>query len=193
MPDTPTSNVKQHEFKAEVSAILSLVTNSLYTNREIFLRELISNASDALDKSRFQGLVDEALEGKELSPLISITSDAQRGVLVIEDNGIGMSEEEVTRNLGTIAHSGTLEFLKHLQQDQAEGKKPDLNLIGQFGVGFYSRVHGRRRASTSTPRSRASPGSEAVVWRCDDRGDGRYEIEPGKREVSGARRIVLTA
>ena len=111
MPDTP---VKTHEFKAEVSAVLSLVTNSLYTNREIFLRELISNAADALDKARFTGLIDETLEGRELAPRIEVIADSHNKRLIIEDNGIGMSEEEITENLGTIAHSGTMAFLKRM-------------------------------------------------------------------------------
>ncbi|MCA9718605.1 MAG: molecular chaperone HtpG [Myxococcales bacterium] len=187
MPDTPTSHATQHEFKAEVSAVLSLVTNSLYTNREIFLRELISNAADALDKARFQGLTDRELEGKELAPKISITSDKQAGKLIIEDTGIGMSEEEVTRNLGTIAHSGTLEFLRRVQSDQAEGKKPDLNLIGQFGVGFYSAFMVADRIDVYT-RS-AHPGNPPVHWVCAD--PGRFSVAPADKETRGTR-IELT-
>ncbi|MCB9749366.1 MAG: molecular chaperone HtpG [Myxococcales bacterium] len=187
MPDTPTSHATQHEFKAEVSAVLSLVTNSLYTNREIFLRELISNAADALDKARFQGLTDRELEGKELAPKISITSDKQAGKLIIEDTGIGMSEEEVTRNLGTIAHSGTLEFLRRVQSDQAEGKKPDLNLIGQFGVGFYSAFMVADRIDVYT-RS-AHPGNPSVHWVCAD--PGRFSVAPADKETRGTR-IELT-
>lgn len=187
MPDTPTSNAKQHEFKAEVSAVLSLVTNSLYTNREIFLRELISNAADALDKARFQGLTDRELEGKELASKITITSDKQNNKLVIEDNGIGMTEEEATRNLGTIAHSGTLQFLKHVQEEQAEGKRPDLNLIGQFGVGFYSAFMVADRIDVYT-RS-AHPGNKPVRWVCKD--PGKFTVEPTDKETRGTR-IELT-
>ncbi len=187
MPDTPTSHAKQHEFKAEVSAVLSLVTNSLYTNREIFLRELISNAADALDKARFEGLTDRELEGAELKPTITITSDKQNNRLTIEDNGIGMTEEEATRNLGTIAHSGTLQFLKRVQEEQAEGKRPDLNLIGQFGVGFYSAFMVADRIDVYTRSAHA--GNKSVHWVCKD--PGKFTVEPTDKETRGTR-IVLS-
>ena len=106
MSDTPAP--EKHEFKAEVAAVLKLVTHSLYTNREIFLRELISNASDAIDKARYTALVDTSLEGQELEPSVRLSADAERGVLIVEDNGIGMTPDEARANLGTIAHSGTL-------------------------------------------------------------------------------------
>ncbi|MCA9689985.1 MAG: molecular chaperone HtpG [Myxococcales bacterium] len=180
MPDTP---VKTHEFKAEVSAVLSLVTNSLYTNREIFLRELISNAADALDKARFTGLIDETLEGRELAPRIEVIADSHNKRLIIEDNGIGMSEEEITENLGTIAHSGTMAFLKRMQAQQAEGQKPDLNLIGQFGVGFYSAFMVADRIDVYS-RS-AHPGNPAVHWSCE--GAGAFTVAAADREVRGTR------
>jgi len=183
-PTSPTaapSRGQQHAFKAEVAAVLRLVTNSLYTNRDIFLRELVSNASDALDKARYAALVDDGLEGKELAPKIAITADAQRGVLVIEDNGIGMTAAEAEQNLGTIAHSGTLDFLQNAPRG-ADGK-PQVDLIGQFGVGFYSAFMVADRIDVTT-RS-ATPGSSAVLW--SSTGDGGFTIAAGDRDIRGSR------
>jgi molecular chaperone HtpG len=174
--DAPT----QHAFKAEVAAVLRLVTNSLYTNRDIFLRELVSNASDALDKARFAALVDEALEGKELAPKISIAADAQRGVLVVEDNGIGMTAAEAEQNLGTIAHSGTLDFLKNAPRG-ADGR-PQVDLIGQFGVGFYSAFMVADRIDVTT---RSAKDGSAVLW--SSTGDGGFTIAPAQRDSRGTR------
>jgi molecular chaperone HtpG len=123
-----------HAFQAEVSQLLQLMIHSLYSNKEIFLRELISNASDACDKLRFEALKDDSLyrDGRELQ--IHVDYDKKARTLKISDNGIGMSREEVMTNLGTIAKSGTREFFNALTGDQAR----DAQLIGQFGVGFYS-------------------------------------------------------
>ena len=173
-----------HEFKAEVSALLNLVTNSLYTNSEIFLRELISNAADALDKARFQALVDSELGGKELEPGILITADASRGTLTIEDTGIGMTREEAAQNLGTIAHSGTLRYLEELQKARSSGELSEageLNLIGQFGVGFYSAFMVAERVNVDSLSGK--PGAEAVLWR--SQGDGSFAIEAGARGQRG--------
>ncbi|HET6581814.1 MAG TPA: molecular chaperone HtpG, partial [Nannocystaceae bacterium] len=169
-----------HPFQAEVAAVLRLVTNSLYTNREIFLRELVSNASDALDKARFQALVDESLEGQELPPRIVVTADAAKGVLAVEDTGIGMTAEEAAQNLGTIAHSGTLKFL---EQAAARGEKPDVGLIGQFGVGFYSAFMVAERIDVYS-RS-ALPGSAAVHW--SSTGGGSFTLGPSDRAERGTR------
>ena len=174
---------EKHEFKAEVSALLRLVTNSLYTNREIFLRELLSNASDALDKARFQGLVDSSLRDRDAKPAIQVHADEQSGVLVIEDNGIGMTRDEVALNLGTIAHSGTLNFLERARAQQESGQKPDLNLIGQFGVGFYSAFMVADRIDVYTLS--AVPEHEAVHW--SSTGDGTFTLGPSQRELRGTR------
>jgi molecular chaperone HtpG len=184
-----TSVSEQHEFKAEVAALLKLVTNSLYTHSEIFLRELISNAADALDKARFEGLVDPNLQGKELAPEILITADKQRGVLIIEDTGIGMTREDASRNLGTIAHSGTLRYLEEVRQARASGQlneAGELKLIGQFGVGFYSAFMVADLVEVTSLSGK--PGAEAVVWR--SKGDGSFTISPGKRDLRGTS-IVL--
>ena len=174
---------EKHEFKAEVSALLRLVTNSLYTNREIFLRELLSNASDALDKARFQGLVDNSLRDRDAKPAIQLHADEQSGVLVIEDNGIGMTRDEVALNLGTIAHSGTLNFLERAKAQQESGQKPDLNLIGQFGVGFYSAFMVADRIDVYSLS--ALPDHAAVHW--SSTGDGTFTIGDSQREVRGTR------
>ncbi|MEG3193960.1 ATP-binding protein, partial [Lysobacter sp. D1-1-M9] len=121
-------------FQTEVKQLLHLMIHSLYSNREIFLRELVSNASDAADKLRFEALAKpELLEGGG-DPRIRISFDTDARTITIDDNGIGMSREEVISHLGTIARSGTADFLKNLSGDQ----KKDSQLIGQFGVGFYS-------------------------------------------------------
>ena len=174
---------EKHEFKAEVSALLRLVTNSLYTNREIFLRELLSNASDALDKARFQGLVDSQLRDRDAKPAIQVHADQKSGVLVIEDNGIGMTREEVAQNLGTIAHSGTLKFLESAKASQESGQKPDLNLIGQFGVGFYSAFMVADRIDVYSLS--AQPGHDPVHW--SSTGDGTFTIGTSERELRGTR------
>jgi molecular chaperone HtpG len=121
-------------FQTEVKQLLKLMIHSLYSNKEIFLRELISNASDACDKLRFEALSDAALFEGDAELKIRITYDKTARTLTLSDNGIGMSRNEVIENIGTIARSGTREFLDRLTGDQSK----DANLIGQFGVGFYS-------------------------------------------------------
>ena len=121
-------------FQAEVKQLLHLMVHSLYSNKEIFLRELISNASDANDKLRFQSLGQEDLLEDSPELHISVSVDKDQRLLCVTDNGIGMSRAEITQQLGTIAHSGTTEFLENLSGDQQK----DSQLIGQFGVGFYS-------------------------------------------------------
>src|SRR5690242_18420199 len=121
-------------FQAEVKQLLNIVVHSLYSNKEIFLRELISNASDAIDKLRFEALSDPALFESDPNLVIRVAYDKEARTLTISDNGIGMSRDEIVGNLGTIAKSGTREFLAQMTGDQ----KKDAHLIGQFGVGFYS-------------------------------------------------------
>ena len=129
-----TAQVEKHQFQAEVNQVLSIVVNSLYSHKEIFLRELISNASDALDKLAFRGLTDHDLlkEGEELQ--IDLIPSKEAGTLTIRDNGIGMSHDALVGDLGTIARSGSKILMESLSGDA----KKDLSLIGQFGVGFYS-------------------------------------------------------
>ncbi len=174
-------------FQAEVKQLLHLMIHSLYSNREIFLRELISNASDACDKLRFEALDHpHLLEGAgELA--IGVGFDKAARTLTISDNGIGMSREEVIAHLGTIAKSGTKEFFSRLTGDQ----KKDAHLIGQFGVGFYSAFIVADKVTVLTRRA-GLPANEAVKWECSMTGDtaGAYTIEPIDREVRGTEIIL---
>ncbi|MCA9632622.1 MAG: molecular chaperone HtpG [Myxococcales bacterium] len=149
-----------HSFQAEVSQVLRLVVGSLYSNPEIFLRELVSNASDALDKLRFEAIADPALLGDDSELRIRITPDAGAGTLTISDNGIGMSHDELVKNLGTIAHSGSRQLMERLAEAQSAGKDA-LQLIGQFGVGFYSAF---LVADEVRVVSRRAGSEEAFAW-----------------------------
>ena len=158
------------EFQSETKKLLDIVIHSLYTEREIFLRELISNASDAADKLRFEALSNASLYGGDAEFRIRVSFDKAARTLTVSDNGIGMSREEVIANVGTIAKSGTREFFQSLTGDQAK----DANLIGQFGVGFYSSFIVADRVTLVTRRAGAA-GAEAVRWESD--GGGEYSIE----------------
>ncbi len=160
-------------FQAEVKQLLNLMIHSLYSNKEIFLRELVSNASDAADKLRFEALSDNALYGSDAELKIRVAFDRQARTLSVSDNGIGMSRDEVIRNIGTIAKSGTREFFQALTGDQAK----DARLIGQFGVGFYSSFIVADRVTLVTRRA-GLPAGEGVRWHCDmSAGGGEYTIE----------------
>jgi len=172
---------RQYEYQAEMKQLLQLIVHSLYTNQEIFLREVISNASDALNKVRFRLLTDKdnTLEpDAELG--ITISLDKENNTLSIEDNGIGMTEEELTSRLGTIASSGTLEFIKQLQES---GEKVDSNMIGQFGVGFYSVFMVASEVTVDTRHAAAD--SKALKW--VSTGEGTYSIEDSDRETRGTK------
>ena len=121
-----------HQFQAEVNQLLQLIIHSLYSHREIFLRELVSNASDAIDKLKYLSLSDDAYKAISFEPAIGMSFDVEAGTLTIADNGIGMDEVDLVENLGTIARSGTRRFIEAM----AEDKRKDSNLIGRFGVGF---------------------------------------------------------
>jgi molecular chaperone HtpG len=159
-----------HAFQAEVKQILHLVTHSLYSNKEIFLRELVSNASDACDKLRFEALDNAALFEDQPNLEVRISFDEEAKTLTISDNGIGMSAEEAASHLGTIAKSGTREFMAKLEGDQ----KKDAQLIGQFGVGFYSGFIVADRITVETRRA-GLPADQAVRWSSE--GTGEYELE----------------
>ena len=171
------------KFKTEVADLLHLIIHSLYSNKEIFLRELISNASDAIDKLRYLTLTDESLKGFAFDPRIDITFTEGTGrTLTISDNGIGMDEDDLNNNLGTIASSGTKKFLASLSEDQ----KKDSNLIGQFGVGFYSAF---MVASRITVISRKAGSDKAYKWMST--GESSYSIEEAERDGQGTT-IILT-
>lgn len=165
-------------FQAEVQQILHLVTHSLYSNREIFLRELVSNASDACDKLRYEALNHAELYEDQPELEIRIQWDADARTLTISDNGIGMSAEEAVAHLGTIAKSGTREFMAQLEGDQ----KKDANLIGQFGVGFYSGFIVADRITVESRRAGLRP-EEGVRW--SSAGTGDFEVEPLHRAQRG--------
>jgi molecular chaperone HtpG len=168
-------------FQAEVKQLLNLMIHSLYSNKEIFLRELISNAADAADKLRFEALANAALFESDPELKIRIWFDKDARTLTISDNGIGMSRDEVVKNIGTIARSGTREFFQTLSGDQAK----DAKLIGQFGVGFYSAFIVADRVTLVTRRA-GLPAGEAVRWECDmGKEAGAYTIEPAVRQGRG--------
>ncbi|MFO0589914.1 MAG: molecular chaperone HtpG [Polyangiaceae bacterium] len=173
-------------FQAEVQQVLSLVINSLYANQEVFLRELISNASDALDKARYLSLTRKDVAEQVGEAKIDIRLDDDARTLTIEDNGIGMTKDEVITNLGTIAKSGTIEFLRSHAEQMRQDPANNAKLIGQFGVGFYAAFMVAARVDVHT-RSML-PGAEPVLWR--SAGEGTFTIAPGDREHPGTT-IVL--
>ena len=175
-----SSKVQEFEYKAEMKQLLDLIVHSLYTHPEIYLRELISNASDALSKARFNALTDQEMLDKEADLAIRITIDPAEMTFVIEDSGVGMTEEELIANLGTVAKSGTLGFMQSLKEQQ---KQLDGNLIGQFGVGFYSVFMVTEEVTVETRSSH--PGSEGFRWRSS--GQGTYTIEKIDKAERGTR------
>ncbi len=176
MPETSTRTT--HEFQTEARQLLDLMIHSLYSNKEIFLRELISNASDACDKLRFEALTDAALLEEAPDLAIEVAFDAAARTVTVTDNGVGMSRQEVIDNIGTIAKSGTREFVAQLSGDQTQ----DAQLIGQFGVGFYSSFIVADRVTLTTRRAGLGP-DDAVRW--ESTGEGEYTIDAVSREARG--------
>ncbi len=171
--------VSKRKFKAEVNKILDLMIHSLYSHKEIFLRELISNASDAIDKARYLALTDDAINPEGSEWRIELIPDAQAGTLTIRDNGIGLTRDEAAEALGTIAHSGTKEFLKLLESREV---KDNPELIGQFGVGFYSAFMVADQVTVLSRRAGAE-ADQAVRWKSD--ADGSYTLEDITKESRG--------
>jgi molecular chaperone HtpG len=176
-----SATTETFEFQAEVQQVLRLVIHSLYSHKDIFLRELVSNASDACDKLRFESLRDPALLAGDAELHIDLSWDKDARTLTLRDNGVGMSRAELIDNLGTIARSGTRQFLETL----GEAQKADANLIGQFGVGFYSAFIVAERVQVT---SRRAGSDEAWTWASS--GDGRYTLEPAEGATRGTQ-IVL--
>src|ERR1700683_4305579 len=166
------------DFQAEARELLQLMIHSLYSHREIFLRELISNASDANDKLRFLALSDPSLLGQDSALAIWIDADPKSRTLTVRDNGIGMSREEAIAQLGTIAKSGTAEFFKRLTGDQQK----DAALIGQFGVGFYSCFMVAERVEVFSRRA-GTAAEQAVRW--ESSADGQFTVQTITREERG--------
>jgi len=175
--------VETKEFQTEIRQLLDIVIHSLYTDREIFLRELISNAADAMEKLRYTQLTGPEVKDKDAVLEIHIDTDDNSHTLTITDTGIGMTREELVENLGTIAHSGSKEFIKHLS---AKGDQKDLNLIGQFGVGFYSAFMVADKVTIYT-RSYHQEG-ESFTWESD--GVGSYTITEGEERVRGTKMVL---
>ncbi|MCY1001285.1 molecular chaperone HtpG [Myxococcus sp. MISCRS1] len=171
-----------HAFQAEINQLLSLVINSLYSHKEIFLRELVSNASDALDRLRFRAITEPELLADAPELELRIIPDAQKNTLTIEDTGVGMSHDELVKNLGTIAHSGSREFIQAMTQ---RGQK-DMQLIGQFGVGFYSAYLVADRVEVV---SRAA-GKDSQAWKWTSEAHGTFTVEPAERAARGTSVIL---
>ena len=166
------------QFKAESKRLLDLMINSIYTHKEIFLRELISNASDAVDKLAYKALTDDQVPVDRSQLKITIVPDKEKRTLTISDNGVGMTKEELENNLGTIAHSGSLQFKQEMDQ---EHKGEDIDVIGQFGVGFYSAF---MVADAVTVISKAYGSDEAFMWQSD--GADGYTITPCEKDAPGS-------
>ena len=182
-PQSANSGKETLGFQAEVRELLKLMIHSLYSHREIFLRELISNASDANDKLRFEALSKPELMSGDAELAVWIEADKDKGTLSIRDNGIGMSREDAISHLGTIARSGTAEFFKKLSGDQQKDSK----LIGQFGVGFYSAFIVADRVEVLSRRAGLA-AAEGVHW--ESSADGQFTVETIEREQRGTT-IVL--
>lgn len=173
---TPPPHAQQHEFQTETRQLLKLMIHSLYSNKEIFLRELVSNASDAADKLRFLAIQNPALLDGDAELAVDLVVDSKAGTLTIRDNGVGMSRQDLVDNLGTIARSGTKAFMEQLSADA----RKDAQLIGQFGVGFYSAFIVANRVTVT---SRKAGETEAHVW--ESTGEGSYSLEPAEKLSRG--------
>src|SRR3989338_10556415 len=180
---TVDAHQEKLSFQTEVKQLLQLVVHSLYSNKEIFLRELISNASDAADKLRFEALSDAALYENDAELKIHVSFDEHAKTITISDNGIGMNRDEVIENIGTIAKSGTKDFLARLTGDQ----KKDAHLIGQFGVGFYSAFIVADKVTVITRRAGLGP-EHGVCW--ESGGDGEYTIANVLKKSHGTEIIL---
>ena len=175
---------QQHNFEAETGRILELLTHSIYSNKEIFLREIISNASDAIDKARLKSITDTSFlkEGEQFQ--ITLKADKEAGTITLTDNGIGMSEDELHKNLGTIAKSGTKEFMDKLK---AAKENTEHNLIGQFGVGFYSAFMVADKVEVTS--NSANNGDKAFKWSSD--GKSGYEVSQALKEGRGTQIVMF--
>lgn len=174
--------MSQKKFKTEVNQLLNLIIHSLYSHKEIFLRELVSNASDALDKLKYLNLTDESLKALDFDPRIDITfTEEGQKTLTIKDNGIGMNQDDLDKQLGTIARSGTKKFLSQMEKDA----KKDANLIGQFGVGFYSCFMVADHVDVITRKA-----GEEQAWKWSSDGKNAYSVEESVREEQGTTIII---
>jgi molecular chaperone HtpG len=174
---------EKHHFQAEIQQLLDIVIHSLYTDKEVFVRELISNAADACERLRFlQASGQKEIFQPEMPAAISVKTDEQTHTITFADSGVGMTREEIVQNLGTIAHSGTRAFLKQL----AEAQRQDARLIGQFGVGFYAAFMAAGKVTVMT----RSYQNDQTGWRWTSTGAGGYEIEPAADAPRGTQVIL---
>lgn len=170
----------KHEFQTEVNQLLQLLIHSLYSNKDIFLREIISNASDALDKLKYLTISDEAYKNIKFEPRIDLSFDEKNGVLVVQDSGIGMNDEDLQNNLGTIARSGTKAFLSKLTNEASKNS----NLIGQFGVGFYSAFMAAKKIDVYTRKA----GGDGKIWHWSSDGTNSYDLDEVSAESEAAKK-----
>lgn len=170
----------KHEFQTEVNQLLQLLIHSLYSNKDIFLREIISNASDALDKLKYLTISDEAYKNIKFEPRIDLSFDEKNGVLVVQDSGIGMNDEDLQNNLGTIARSGTKAFLSKLTNEASKNS----NLIGQFGVGFYSAFMAAKKIDVYTRKA----GGDGKIWHWSSAGTNSYDLDEVSSESEVAKK-----
>src|SRR5688500_3804122 len=176
---------ESHAFQADVAKLLHMMVHSVYSDKDVFLRELISNAADAWERLRYEAIADPQLLAEDLKPRITLTIDADARRLTVEDNGIGMSHGEMAESLGTIARSGTKAFMERIEAAQGGEGAP---LIGQFGVGFYSAFMVADRVDVI---SRRAGSDEATIWSSD--GKGSYTVAPAALDEAPARgtRVIL--
>lgn len=186
-PTAAAATAEKREFQAETRQLLDIVTNSIYTDKEVFIRELISNASDALEKVRHLQAVGESIVDPELQPKIQISTDESKNTLTISDSGVGMTKEEMIQNLGTIARSGSKAFLEQLGNDETTTNAAT-GIIGKFGVGFYSAFMVGSKIDVYS-RSALSSDQPTHVWRSD--GTGSYEIATSTDHEERGSKIVI--
>ena len=170
----------KHEFQTEVNQLLQLLIHSLYSNKDIFLREIISNGSDALDKLKYLTVSDEAYKNIKFEPRLDISFDEKEGILVVQDSGIGMNDEDLQNNLGTIARSGTKAFLSKLTSEASK----DSNLIGQFGVGFYSAFMAAKKIDVYTRKA----AGDGKIWHWSSDGTNSYDLDEVSEESEIAKK-----
>ena len=170
----------KYQFQTEVNQLLKLIIHSLYSNKDIFLREIISNGSDALDKLKYLTVSDDAYKSINFEPRIDISFDEKNPTLTVQDTGIGMNDEDLTNNLGTIARSGTKAFMEKLTAEAAK----DSALIGQFGVGFYSAFMAASKIDVYTRKA----ASDGKIWHWSSDGTNSYEIEEVAADSDAAKK-----
>lgn len=178
---------EKFEFKAEIKQLLDILVHSLYTHKDVFIRELISNSSDALDKVKMLQLRGEKITNEKLDLEIDIKIDKDKKKLVIADTGLGMSKDEIVANIGTIAHSGTGEFIKHLSKSKKGGKEDVAELIGRFGVGFYSVFMAAKEVKITTKSYK--PGSKGWIWTSD--GSSSYSLDEAPKNTKRGTKIEI--